>query len=208
MPPGFNIIACQLVTSNNTVGALLNDSTGIYDGCQVFKYTPAHPGYAIDTGDSQGSSYANGWDNNGTSTMNPGECIWFNNAATTNLVVTFVGTVPQGTNVVPIQQGYQMISSPVPFSGDLVTNMQFTNYADASTVFVFNNPAVGRPHGGYTLYDVDLQGGSGGYKSQWDGPDPTLNVGQGFFYDSGTLNAAGALGPNQQQWVQVFSINP
>jgi hypothetical protein len=141
--------------------------------------------------------------------MNPGEAIWFNNGFTTNLTLTFVGTVPQGTNIVAIQQGYQMISSPVPFSGDLVTNMQFTNYADSSVCYVFNNPTAGKPHGGYTLYVADLQGGSQGYHSQWDSPgDPQLNVGQGFFYASGVLNAPGALGPDQQQWIQTFSINP
>jgi hypothetical protein len=200
LAPGFNILACQLQTTNNTLGSLLNNASGAYNGCEIFKYTPAHPGYVLDLGDSSGSSYANGWDNNGTVTMNPGECIWFNNGFTTNITATFVGTVPQGTNTVPIIQGYQMIASPVPFSGDVVTNMQFTNYSDSSEVYVYNNPAPGKPRGGYTLYFVDLQGGSQGYKSQWDSPgDPKVNVGQGFFYNSG-------LAP--QAWVQVFSINP
>jgi hypothetical protein len=197
LAPGFNIIACQLQTGTNTVANLLNDASGIYDGCVVYKYNPAHGGYAEDFGDSQGSSYANGWDNNGTITMNPGEAIWFNNGASSNLVATFVGTVPQGTNTVPIQQGYQMISSPVPFSGDLVTNMGFTNYADSSIVYVYSNPATPKP--GYTEYFVDIQGGDCGYMSQWDTPDPVLNVGEGFFYNSG---------PGATPWVQVFSINP
>jgi hypothetical protein len=209
LSPGFNILTCQLVTTNNTVANLLNDSSGVYDGCTVYKFTPAHPGYNDDFGDSTGSSYSNGWDFNGTITMNPGEAIWFNNGKTTNLTATFVGTVPQGTNIVPIIQGYQMIGSPVPFSGDLVTNMQFTNYADHSTLYVFNNPAPGKPRGAYNINFIDLTGGaSSSYKSQWDGPDPELAVGQGFFYDSGVLNAPGALGPDQQQWIQVFSINP
>jgi hypothetical protein len=207
MPPGFNIIACQLITSNNTVAGLLNDSSGVYDSCVVYKYNPAHPGYATDFGDSSGSSYSNGWDFNGTITMNPGEAIWFNNGKSTNLTATFVGTVPQGTNIVAIQQGYQMISSPVPFSGDLVTNMGFTNYADSGDVFVFSNPKVGYPHGGFTTSFIDLQGGDSGYMSQWDTPDPVLNVGQGFFYNSGSLSTAGNPG-TANEWIQIFSINP
>jgi hypothetical protein len=139
--------------------------------------------------------------------MNPGECIWFNNGTGAPATVTFVGTVPQGTNTVPIQTGYQMIASPVPFGGDLVTNMGFTNYSDSSIVYVFNNPAIGHPNGGYTEYFVDLQGGSSGYMSQWDTPDPTLQVGQGFFYNSGSGgDAYGSVGPTP--WVQIFSVNP
>jgi hypothetical protein len=89
----------------------------------------------------------------------------------------------------------------------LVTNMGFTNYADRSEVFVFNNPLVGYPHGGFVTSVSDLTGGSGGYMSQWDGPDPTLNVGQGFFYNSGTLSTAD-YPPTANEWIQVFSINP
>jgi hypothetical protein len=194
------MIACQLQTTNNTVGALFNDASGIYDGCKVYKYNAANGLYSNDVGDSQGSSYANGWDGGGVLTMNPGEAIWFQNAATSNLVVTFVGTVPQGTNTITLKQGFQMISSPVPFSGDLVTNMGLTNYNDQTQVYVWNNPAPGFPHGNYTTSVVDLQGGSKGYMSQWDSPDPVLSVGQGFWYKSGP--------GTQTPWVQVFSINP
>jgi len=201
LSPGFNMIACQLQTGSNTVGGLFNDASGIYDGCQVYKYNPATTNYAVDLGDSQGSSYANGWDGNGVITMNPGEAIWFKNAASSNLVVTFVGTVPQGTNNVTIHNGFNMISSPVPFSGDIVTNMGLTNYyptADGTEVYVFNNPAPGHPTGAYTVSLVDLAGGSSGYHSQWDGPDPTANVGQGFWWKSTAPIT----------WSQVFSINP
>jgi len=86
----------------------------------------------------------------------------------------------------------------VPFSGDLVTNMGLTNYSDGTEVFVWNNPAPGHPTGIYSTYFVDLQGGSAGYLSQWDDPDPTLNVGQGFWYNSTAPIT----------WTQIFSINP
>jgi hypothetical protein len=203
VPPGFSQIGCQLLTTNNTVAGLLNDASGIYDGCTVYKWSNTTGHYSIDNGDSQGTSYANGWDNNGTITMNPGEAVWFHNGVGSNLVITFVGTVPQGTNVVALGHGFNMLASPVPFSGDLVTNMGFTNYeanADGSTAYVFNNPAPGHPTGAYTIYNVDIAGGGGsGYNGDWDAPgDPQLNVGQGFWF-----NASAAF-----NWTQVFSINP
>jgi len=198
LSPGFNMIGCQLITPTNNVGSLFYNASGIYNGCEVFKYNPVTRGYATDLGDSSGSSYADGWDGNGVITMNPGEAIWFENAFTTNLTVTFVGTVPQGTNTIPIVHGFNMIASPVPFSGDVVTNMQLTNYTDGTEVFVWNNPAAGHPHGAYTTSLVDLAGGSQGYKSQWDSPDPSANVGQGFWYESTAVIT----------WTQIFSVNP
>jgi hypothetical protein len=198
LAPGFNMIACQLQTGTNTVASLLNDASGIYDGCVVYQWNSSTSRYAEDVGDSQGSSYANGWDNNGTITMNPGQAMWFNNEVGSNLVVTFVGTVPQGTNTVNFVPGFNMVSSPVPFSGDVVTNMGFTNYSDNSVAYVWNNPAPGHPTGVYSEYVTDIQGGDEGYMSQWDTPDPTVNVGQGFWFNASTPFS----------WVQIFSINP
>jgi len=195
--PGFNMIACQLQTGTNTVGSLFNDASGIYDTCQTFKYNPAGSGsWLVDTGDSQLSGNANGWDANGVSTLNPGEAMWFENAFSTNLTVTFVGTVPQGTNTVFLKQGFTMASSPVPFSGDLVTNMGLTNYTDETEVYVYTPTNSTK----WATYTADLELGSGGYNDTWDSPtDPLVNVGQGFWYNGATSAIT---------WTQVFSINP
>jgi len=204
MNPGFNMIACQLITTNNTVGSLLNNGTGLsgnpgpYEGSIVYKYNPVAKSYGIDVADAAGSSYADGWDGNGVITMNPGEAIWFQNNTGAAVTATFVGTVPQGTNTVGVVKGFNMISSPVPFSGDVVTNMSLTNYNDGDQVFVWNNPATGHPTGAYNLYQVDIQGGSSGYMSQWDTPDPTVQVGQGMWY-----NASAPV-----TWTEIFSVNP
>jgi len=198
IPSGYSIVTCQLITPTNTIASLMNDAGGQFDNCTVYKYVPALASYATDVGDSAGSSYANGWDANGTITLNPGEAVWVNNQNATNITATFVGTVPQGTNTVQIHNGFNLIGSPVPFSGDIVTNMGLTNYTDTSKVFVYNNPAPGHPKGTYTISIVDIAGGSQGYKSQWDTPDPVANVGQGFWFDANGSFA----------WTQVFSINP
>jgi hypothetical protein len=198
VPVGYSIVACQLLTGTNTIANLFNNSPtgptpGLWNGSKVLKYNKATGHY--DQNDIASSSYSSGWIGGGTITVNPGEAIWFDNGTGSSKTVTFVGTVPQGTNTVAISTGYQMISSPVPFSGDLVTNMGFTNYANASKVLTFDNP--GDQH--YTTYLVDLSSGTQGYMNQWDSPDPVLAVGQGFWYSSGN-------GPTP--WVQVFSINP
>jgi hypothetical protein len=202
--PGFSIISCQLITTNNTVGSLLNNGTGLsgnpgpYEGSIVYKYNPGTGHYSTDAADAQGSSYSDGWDGNGVMTMNPGEAIWFNNGTGHAVTATFVGTVPQGTNTVSLVSGFNMISSPVPFGGDVVTNMGLTNYNDSDKVYVWNNPAPGHPTGAYTVSVVDLEGGSSGYMSQWDSPDPQAQVGQGFWY-----NATAPF-----VWTQIFSVNP
>jgi hypothetical protein len=81
--------------------------------------------------------------------------------------------------------------------------MGFTNYVDASQVYVYdtatmpavnNNPTPGH----YTVSLVDVQGGSSGYMSQWDTPDPVAYVGEGFW-----INSAGPT-----TWTQIFSVNP
>jgi hypothetical protein len=217
--PGFNIIADQLISSNsvNTIGTVLNNTSltggplsgnpGPYEGCTVYKYSNALKGYTSDNADASFSSYANGWDANGTITMNPGEAIWFENNETTNITLTFVGTVPQGTNTVTLPFGFNMASSPVPFSGDLVTNAQMTNYNYADTMYEWGNN--GHHGGSYSQFQVDVQFGSVGYNGQWDSPgDLTAAVGQGFWYQNNGGNPSGP-GPNTTVvWTQVFSINP
>jgi len=198
LPTGYSIIACQLQTGTNTVASLFNNTAFTYAGSKVLKYNPADGHYdQTDIAGNASSSYANGWLNGGTMTLNPGEAIWFDNGTGSALTVTFVGTVPQGTNTITLHSGFQMISSPVPFSGDLVTNMGLTNYTAGTKVETFDNP--GDQH--YTSYITasPLSSGTQGYMDQWITPDPTIAVGQGFWYSSGT---------GATPWVQVFSINP
>lgn len=194
---GFSMIACQLITTNNTVGSLMNNylasgNPGPYEGCQVYKWTGST--YLLDTGDNELSGEPTGWDNNGVITMNPGEAIWFYNPNSTNIVITFVGTVPQGSLTNSIgSPGFTMLSSIVPQGGDLVTNLGLTNYNDGDQVYVWNNPP-----GTYVTSTVDLELGYEGYLDQWDSPDPVVAVGQGFWY----YTTGGAI-----SWVRSFSVN-
>jgi len=187
------MIACQVTATNQTIGSLMNNVSGKYDFTTVYQWKPSITNYLIDNGDSSLGDPATGWDNAGTITLNPGQATWLFNPNSFGITNTFVGQVPQGTNPVPIVTGFNMLSSPVPFSGDLVTNMGLTNYNDLDTVFVYT-PSITN----YVIYNVDISLGSSGYMNQWDSGDPQLNVGQGFWYQA---NAPFT-------WTQIFFINP
>jgi hypothetical protein len=190
-PPGFSMIADQLFASGgNTISNILSDSNDSLDGVTVFKWTGTT--FAIDNANNQIYSSPSGWQNNGAITLNPGEAIWFENPSNVTMTLTFVGTVPQGTNTVLLNTGFTMASSPVPQSGDLITNMGLTNFNDGDSVFVYNNP------GGYTIYNANFGTGSEGYNTDWNPPgDPIVNVGQGFWYE--------AVAPIN--FTRVFSVN-
>ena len=203
LPPGFSMIADQLQSTNNTIGSLMNDAAGTYgtggayDGVKIYAWNGTS--YTSDSGDSAFSTYANGWDNGGKITMNPGQAVWFSNPNKTNMNVLFLGNVPTGTLPVTITgpSTFNMISSPVPVGGDIVTNsvMNLTNYSDKDKVYVYNNP------GGYTTYSVDINFGTSGYLSQWDLPgDPQVAVGQGFWYLTASTTKTFT-------WTETFSVS-
>jgi len=207
LPTGFSMIACQFTTTNNTIGALLNNNpggtvttegtAGPYEGVTIYKWNGS--AFTQDTGDNILSGNLNGWDNNGVITLNPGEAAWLKNPNTSSLSVVFLGTVPSGTLTVPIKgpSTFNMISSPVPVGGDVVTNaiMNLTNYGDSDRVYVYANP------GGFTTYTVDKEFGSAGYQSQWDPPgDPMVTVGQGFWYLTASTTTSFT-------WTETFSVN-
>jgi hypothetical protein len=181
-PPGFSIVACPLIASpNNTISNLLNNSSGTYARVKVYSFSTSS-GYAIDTGT------ASGWLAGGTNTLNPGQAVFISNPGTSNLTITFVGTVPSGPMTNVLSPGFNLVSSIVPSSGDLVTNSLtgFTNANPRDKLFVFT------PGTGYSTYTATS-------KTNWLGGDPTLaNVGEGFFYENNTANPL--------DWVENYSV--
>jgi hypothetical protein len=196
LPPGYSIIADQLIaTGGNTISNLVNDTSGSLDGLTYFKWTGSKFNY--DTANAQFGSGQNGWPSGGQDTLNPGEAAWFQNPFTTNVTLTFVGTVPQGTNTVALPVGFSMISSPVPQAGTLSTVLGFTNVTAGDVVFAWVNNGTG---GGSYVDGGDQvtppQFGTG-YNSEWSPNEPTIAVGQGFWYQ-----ATAAV-----NWTRVFSVN-
>jgi len=181
-----------MATGGNAISNTLNDASGAYDSLVVYKWN-GHS-FDIDSGDSTGSSFADGWDNDGVITLNPGEGAWFlngNGPGGAHVTLTFVGTVPQGTNNVVISTGFNQISSPAPIGGDLVTAAGLTNFNDGDTVYAWNGTT-------YQIYTADFSGGQYGYNTDWDFPgDPQVNVGQAVWYLTSTTFT----------FSQVFSVN-
>jgi hypothetical protein len=196
VPPGFSIIADQLIaTGGNTLSNILGNASGTYDGSEVFQF--AGTGFNSDVADSTFGINGTGWDGGGVLALNPGIGAWWFNPNTTNMTLTFVGTVPQGTNTLALSTGFNLVSSIIPQGGDVVTGLGLTNYNDQDEVFVYQ-PAVGATPAGYDTYIVDFTFGSTGYKNQWDPPgDPQVVVGQGFWYFA---NAP-------VSWTRNFSVN-
>lgn len=196
LSPGFNIITCPLITSpDNTVGTLLNNGTGVYDGDVVYFFNAATGTYSSDNASSR-ATFTNGWTKGGTNVLAPGVGCWFLNSASSNVTVTFVGTVPSGTITNTLLAGFNLVGSVIPTSGDIVTNplTVLTNYNIGDDVYTFN-PATQ----GFTEYVSSARGNSG-YKNNWNANgDPTIaNVYQGFFY----LNTGATV-----NWVESYSVS-
>jgi hypothetical protein len=209
--PGFNIISCPLVASpDNTINTLLNNNSEYYTGTTLDFFSPiTGPTFdtAANTSGRNSTANTNGWVNNGTNVIAPGVACWFQSPFSTNITITFVGTVPTGPITNNLYYGYNLVSSVVPASGDIVTNsiMNLTNYnvgvsgQGGDEVFTYNP--------GATPINETYQAGSGrgfggyGYNSNWNiNGDPILPfVGGGFFYEN---NSVGTTIP----WVENYSV--
>jgi hypothetical protein len=209
--PGFNIISCPLIGAldpisglTNTIGTLLNNGSGQYNNATVWSFNTATGMYTNDTAKTKGNANTNGWVNDGQITMLPGQAVWFQNPYTTNLTLTFVGQVTTGQDMAnPISIGFNLISSILPMSGDLVTNSLSdltptpsmesyngttytnpTNTPSASDSIWVYSPAITN----YITYSYTLKGGAS-WKLSGVATDPVLPyVGAGFWYDTAVTN--------------------
>jgi hypothetical protein len=184
--PGFNIISCPLIASpDNTINTLLTNSTGQFKKFQFWNWVPASGSYTEDVGTGSG------WLQGGAETLNPGQAAWLYNPSNTAVTVTFVGSVPSGTltNTL-LPNTFNLVSSILPTSGDIVTNslMTFTNGTKKDQVWAWNATSQ--------TYTESVSGGG----SAWPvGGDPIqATVGGGFWYLNNTNTA--------NSWVENFSV--
>jgi len=198
LAPGFNIITCPLIASpDNTVGTVLNNSTGFLDGSTVYFYNNVSGGYSSDNASLRATN-ANGWVHDGTNVLAPGVACWFLNGSTTNITNTFVGSVPSDTTynmTNTLLKGFNLVGSILPSSGDIVTNTLtgLTNYNVGDDVYTYGA-------GGFTEF-ISSGRGTIGYKNNWTSPqgDPnTSTVYQGMFY----LNSGATV-----EWVESYSVS-
>jgi len=196
LAPGFNIITCPLITSpDNTINTLVNNGTHLYNGDTVYFYNSSTGTYSSDTASGR-TSNTNGWVNNGTNVLAPGIACWFLNSASSNITVTFVGTVPSGTITNTLLPGFNLVGSVVPTSGDLITNSLsgLTNYNIGDDVYAFDPNAQT-----FTEYTSSHRG-TAGFSNNWSalGDPVTSNVYQGVFY----LNSGATV-----NWVETYSVS-
>jgi hypothetical protein len=191
---GYNMISCPLMASpDNTLNTVLNNASGVYN--QVSIYSFVNGAYLSDTGAAYPShtSNTNGWVNNGVITLNPGQAVWFD--AKTNATLTFVGTVPQGSLTNVLNPGFNLVSTAVPTSGDIITNsiMNFTNTQLKDAVYSYT------PAAGYLSYTAE-NSVHGGNSNNWSSDPIQPVVGGGFWYDNSATT--------KLNWVENFSVNP
>jgi hypothetical protein len=177
----FALLANPLNQPTNSLAAVLPDvpaNTVVY----VFQ----SGGFVQATKRSTGA-----WSGPGaTANIDPGQGFFIKNAGTTDFTVTFVGEVPQGTNLtVNLAAGINLVGSIVPQQGKVETDLKI--------------PAAN----GDILYQWDPA--TQAYKTaatrrtnvgQWTGgtgSEPVIGVGEGFFYSA---KAAGT-------WTRSFSVN-
>jgi hypothetical protein len=159
LTPGFNLIANQLNTTNNTIASLL---PSVPPGFQVFKYTPG-AGFASSTFDE----FDLAWLPSPQTTMNPGEGVFLFNNQATNVTVTFVGEVITGNSTNSLQTGFQIVSSKLPEAG---TASQLTvPGVPGDQIFKYT------PGSGYVSATFDE------FDLAWLPAEPSFTVGEAFF---------------------------
>jgi hypothetical protein len=225
--PGYNIITCPLICSpDNTIGTLLNNSNGAFQGtghpilhAQVFQLSANN---LPNTTDTSGNSGGNGWESGGTITINPGQSVYFFNpeplGTGSNMVATWVGTVPQNSTALSSQlptgltnylaPGYNLVGSIVPAVGDIITNsiMALTNMTPTKfdTIYTYDptyNVGSGQ-QGGFTTEGTASWTKAQGWNAGGQGADPyTFTVYNGFWYYNNNATTTNT-------WIENFSINP
>jgi hypothetical protein len=95
------------------------------------------------------------------------------NTAITN--ITFVGEVPTGTNTITLPVGLTPHGSPIPYGGKVSTGPINLLVQDGDNIQKWNGAS-------WDVTTRDSASGTGWVDNSGDVVEPSLNVGQGFFY--------------------------
>jgi hypothetical protein len=180
LPPGFTMVSNPLNGTANTISGLIPAPPV---GSAVFKFDSTTQSF-------KRMDYVGIWIVQGGGaelTLNPGEGVFFKNAATTNIVVTFVGTVPSGNLTNSIPSAFSMLSSQVPQAGLLQTDLGFPTVTGDS-IFLWNTTTQSYDRFDYAGVWIKSGGGI---------QEPSVQVGQAFFARKNT----------PVNWTRNFSIS-
>jgi len=200
---GYNIISCPLLCTDpsgaqdNQVSNILNNSSGQFNGSTLYFFSGG-----ANSGSTQGrtGSWAN---NGGTNVLAPGVAVWLH--ATSNMTVTFVGSVATGPVTNVLNPGYNLVSSIVPTSGDYYSNSISSlsnitaNISDALSVY---DPTQQEFTFEYTVESLGAaRNGNSPWATSHHGDPVVPNVGEGFFYFNNTSTSTPI------DWVENYSVN-
>jgi hypothetical protein len=211
-PLGFAIVADQLLANGSGQANYIStaQSTGVLDqlldnahnGVIVSKLTNGtYVSFAV-TANANPANPPSWQPSAAGTTLNPGEAVWVYNPFSTNIVLTFVGTVPQGTGLTNTALvgssvwtsggGISLISSIIPQTGAIDSVLGLSNnVANPGDIINIFDPSTQ----GFVTSAATLNGSS----FTWQPAPATPTVGQGFFYFA--VNPAGV------NWVRSFTVN-
>ena len=155
VPPGYKIIANQLVRTTNSIPRLF---AGWPNGTIILKWSVN--GFLSNQFDEGFNEWADP-----DQTLVPGESAFIFNPAPTNITLYMYGELLQGTLTNALTSGYSLLSSKVPQAGTLQQVLGFPPSPD-DLILRWTN--------GYTPYNYDAD------FLAWD-TEPFISVGEGFF---------------------------
>jgi hypothetical protein len=186
--PGFSMVSNPLNAADNSIQALFKNFQGtIPGGLKIFPLDPATGQFITIQYDDIDNQYIPV--DKAATTVTPGNGVFVFNPSTTQLKLTFVGEVPQGTLSNPLPKGFSIKASQVP--QDAKPDTIGLPGQGGDKLFRYNKTT--KQYDTYTYDDIDNQWISGA------GPGlPTIPVGEAFF-----LFRAQSAGT----WSRTFSVN-
>jgi hypothetical protein len=152
--------------TNNSVATVFG--TNLVNNTIVYAWDGA--GYAqAKWASSKGVSKWGGDTNAITAALNAGSGVFIQSPSTNSL--TLVGTVLQGTNVINLASGFNLVSSVAPISGGVSTTLGYAPEAN-DIVYTWNSAAQGWDQAKYALKKGVLA---------WGPSEPQISVGSPFF---------------------------
>jgi hypothetical protein len=203
-PPGkFTLLANQLDTGSNTLNNVLSSvpvgggkiTASLWTGSGFSSYS------YYTTADG---APANGWYDAGfnlsTNNFPVATAVFIRNTVTTNVSLTLVGTVTQGTNTYVVKPGFSFFAEPVPLAGTSLDSASVTFPATLNDTYT---PWTGTSYGAQLTYYTTAFGApqngwyDSGFTLQSTNSAPWPGVGQGFLinHSGGTSN-----------WVNSFTV--
>lgn len=197
--PGTTAIANQLDAPSNTLDGLFNigsghtmiDGTVLPPGTQIQKWNGSEG--ACDVSTWSGTS----WSPNGNVTLNPGEGAFIDNNSGSPFVVTFVGLVRDGGQLVISLEANasSFVSSEVPQAGGVQSTLGY-NPEMGDAVWTWSGTD-------WLIYNYLGDADPVDYPTGWmdqngnSCPEPVIDVGEGFWIITGSAS--------DETWTRTFS---